>query len=124
MTPPNALRALHDHLDDGEQLTGLEPVFFRLYPENTEAGAADCILFRPDGGAAPNELMQQPGVTLAICTARPDTGYERAVAIRDYLIANHIADGVCNFQILADIVGPSMLESGRSLYELNVRVWT
>lgn len=120
----NALRALHDHLAAGEQLTGLEPVFFRLYPENTEAGAADSILFRPDGGATATELMQQPGVTMALCTERPDTGYERAVAIRDYLLANHTAPGVCNFQILADVVGPSTLESGRSLYELNVRVWT
>lgn len=120
----NALRVLHEHLAAGEQLTGLEPVFFRLYPENTEAGAADSILFRPDGGAKPTDLMQQPGVTMAICTERPDTGYERMVAIRDYLIENHIADGVCNFEILADVVGPYSLESGRSIYELNVRVWT
>lgn len=120
----NALRALHDHLAAGEQLIGLEPVFFRLYDENTEAGAADSVMFRPDGGAAPDELMQQPGVTLVVCTARPDTGYEKTVAIRDYLLAKHTAVDVCNFQILADVVGPSTLESGRSLYELNVRVWT
>lgn len=120
----NVLRVLHEHLADGEQLTGFEPVFFRFYDENTQAGAADCILFRPDGGGSPNELMQQPGITMAACTKYPYTGYERLVAIRDYLLEHYTVPGVCNFEIMADVVGPSTLDSGRFIFELNVRAWT
>lgn len=120
MTP---IQTLHDHLDSGGILTGLVPVFFRWYDADTAAGAPDSVLFRPAGGGIANELGQQPDITIAVATMKPHTAYEKAAAIRDYLIEHYTIEGVANFQILADVTGPYLLESQRNICEINVRMW-
>ena len=120
MTP---IQTLHDHLDSGGILTGLVPVFFRWYDENTQRGASDSVLFRPAGGGIANELGQQPDITIAVSMSTPGAAYEKASAIRDYLIENYTIEGVANFQILADVTGPYELASQRNICEINVRMW-
>lgn len=120
----NVLQALNDHLSSGGVLTGLKPVFFRWYDEDTATGAADTVLLRPSGGGTANELGQKPDVTIAVCTTAPDDAYDKCFEIRDYLIENFTIPGITNFEILAEVTGPYLLESQRNVCELNVRIWT
>ncbi|MEA3250137.1 MAG: hypothetical protein U9Q35_00935 [Pseudomonadota bacterium] len=120
----NVLQALQGHLDSGGVLTGLTPVFFRWYDEDIASTAPDSVLLRPSGGGTTNELMQQPDVTIAVATMAPHLAYDACLAIRDYLIEHYTIPGVCNFEILADVTGPLLLETERNVCELNVRCWT
>ncbi len=120
----NVLQSLHAHLDGGGVLAGLTPVYFRWYDEDTEASAPDTVLFRPSGGGTADELGQKPDVIIAVATMEPHLAYDTCLAIRDYLIEHFTIPGVANFEILADVTGPFLLESQRNICELNVRVWT
>lgn len=120
----NPLHALRDHLAGLPELDGFQRIFYRWHDEDVQRGAPPFLLLRPDGGGANHELMQQPDVRIAVCADLPTQAYDATQAIKQHLIDNHRAECVCNFQILADITGPFMLENERNVCQLTVRVWT
>ena len=120
----NPLHVLRDHLADLPELDGFSRIFYRWYDEDVQQGAPPFLLLRPDGGGTNNELMQQMDVRLAVCTDYPAQADSVARAIKQYLIDNHSAECVCNFQIMADVTGPFPLENERNVSQLTVRLWT
>ncbi|RUR48794.1 hypothetical protein [Vreelandella populi] len=120
----SALDLLNNHLAGLPALDGVQRIFYRWYDEDVAQGAPPFLLLRPDGGGIENELMQQPDVRLAVCFDYPHECDAAINAIKDFLIQNHTAPGVCNFEILASPTGPFLLNNERNISQMTVRVWT
>lgn len=120
----NPLHVLRDHLAGLPELEGYDRIFYRWYDEDLQRGAPPFLLLRPDGGGVSHELMQQIDVRLAVCHDLPSQADSVARAIKQYLIDNHSVECVCNFQILADVTGPFLLNNERNVSQLTVRLWT
>lgn len=124
MTP--LLNTLKGHLDAGGLFDGWSVVYWQMYDEDTATDAPPVVMMRPDGGGEANEYGQQPDVTIAILGGV--NGYSQAAdlatRIKLYLIEHNTAEQVVNFEILADVIGPTVLDNGRPMFQLNVRCWT
>lgn len=121
----NLLDTVKGHLDAGGLFDGWKVVYYRLYDEDTAVGAEPVVMMRTDGGGEANEYGQQPDVSFVIVGSQygdVEAG-NLAQAIKLYLIEHNTADRIVNFEILADVIGPSALDNGRPMFQLNVRCW-
>lgn len=118
------LPSVRDHLASADLLDGYRVQMYRW----TDGDATPVIVFlRATSSGASDYLVQRPDVRIVMVTGSASDvrdGEVRMHHILRYLRHSYKTSGVLHFQPMSGVIGPSYLENGRGVFELNIRCLT
>lgn len=117
------LERVRDHLQDAGLLAGYTVRFYRW----TDGEQGAFIVLRYGGAGTADYLVQRPDVRLILVTdsaASVRAGEVRMYEILRFLRGNYRAPGLMSANPVGGIIGPSYLEDGRGVFELNITAIT
>ena len=118
------LPSVRDHLADADLLDGYRVLMYRW---TDSEGTPTIVFLRSGTGGASDYLVQRPDVRIVLVTGSASdvrAGEVRMHQILRYLRHSYKAAGVLHFQPMSGVIGPSYLENGRGVFELNIRCLT
>lgn len=117
------LERVSAHLSDAGLLTGYDVLYFK-WTDEREAQNTPFVLFRMAGtSGVDNQCVQYPDVRILLVgtpTTAVDTDSD-AYSLHRYFRTDFEGSGTTYFEPLGQVIGPTYLENGRPVFEINVR---
>jgi hypothetical protein len=118
------METIEQVLLDANLTDGYEFKWYRWHDDDLKDKRTRLVTLRPESGGVADNLIGHPDYRIILIGQANDPvePHDRAEAIKEHLLSLGAVDKIMQFQILADILGPSYLEDDRPVFELNIRV--
>ena len=132
-----AAKQIRDLLDEGWLLDGWSDMFstdqpapivqMLLFNEGKLKATDRCILIRNSGSGDSTQYVQRQQFTIhlfGLNDAQSEAAIvnERADQINAYFLSNYKKTCIIGVNVLSDVMGPFLTDSGRPVFEINIEI--